>query len=197
MSEVPLTLTGEYPPRRNRKIEVHMPVIPSVLLMVAVALVVFGFLHSIRRIGPTEVGLVTKRFSWKKLTEDNPVGFDGEAGYQAELLMPGLRWKPWLVYSVDKYPWVQVPAGQIGVVIAQVGQPLPIGAKSAVYKPEFGNFTDLQVFVQKGGQKGVQRPVLSPGSLAPIHPLGFLILTRSRVYGVPVSPELRAKMGRR
>jgi hypothetical protein len=29
-----------------------------------------------------------------------------------------------------------------------------------------------------------------------VHPLGFLILTRNRVYGVPVSPELRAKMGR-
>ena len=33
----------------------------------------------------------------------------------------------------SSYPWVQVPAGEIGVVIAQVGEPLPIGAKSAVY----------------------------------------------------------------
>jgi hypothetical protein len=37
------------------------------------------------------VGLVTKRFSLKKLSEDNPVAFKGEAGYQAELLMAGLR----------------------------------------------------------------------------------------------------------
>jgi hypothetical protein len=29
-----------------------------------------------------------------------------------------------------------MPAGEIGVVIAQVGPPLPIGAKSAVYKKE-------------------------------------------------------------
>ena len=43
--------------------------------------------------------------------------------------MPGLRFKFGLVFSVTKHPWVQVPAGQIGVVIAQVGQPLPIGAK--------------------------------------------------------------------
>ena len=42
----------------------------------------------------------------------------------------------------------RVPAGQIGVVIAQVGQPLPIGAKSAVYKPAFGNFTDLNTFIE-------------------------------------------------
>jgi hypothetical protein len=151
---------------------------------------------SLHKIGPTEVGLVTKRFSLAKLAKDNPVAFSGEAGYQADLLMPGLRWKAFLVYSVEKYPWVQVPAGEIGVVIAQVGSPLPIGAKSAGYKKEFGNFSDLRSFVDRGGQKGVQRPVLPPGSLVPIHPLGFLVLTRSRVYGVPVSPELRMKTGR-
>lgn len=168
----------------------------TLVLAVLVVLFVFGFLHSIRRIGPTEVGLVTKRFSWKKLAKDNPIGFEGEAGYQAELLMPGLRWKPWLMYSVDKYPWVQVPAGQIGVVIAQVGAPLPIGAKSAVYKSVFANFSDLKSFVQNGGQKGVQRPVLPPGTLVPIHPVGFLVVTRNKVYGLPVSSEIREKANR-
>ena len=166
------------------------------LLIGLIAVAVWSFVSSLRRIGPTEVGLVTKRFSFKKLAKDNPVAFSGEAGYQADLLMPGLRWKPFFLYAVEKYPWVQVPAGEIGVVIAQVGNPLPIGAKSAVYKKEFANFSDLRSFVQLGGQKGVQRPVLPPGSLVPIHPLGFLVLTRSRVYGVPVSPDVRAKMGR-
>src|SRR5215467_7278348 len=166
-------------------------------LPVVVLLLVAGYiLASLHKIGPTEVGLVTKRFSFAKLAKDNPVAFSGEAGYQADLLMPGLRWKPFLIYSVEKYPWVQVPAGEIGVVIAQVGSALPIGAKSAVYKKEFGNFSDLRGFVDRGGQKGVQRPVLPPGSLVPVHPLGFLVLTRSRVYGVPVSPELRMKSGR-
>ena len=46
-------------------------------------------LPSIRIIGPTEIGLVTKRFSFKNLPEDNPIAFEGEAGYQADLLMPG------------------------------------------------------------------------------------------------------------
>jgi regulator of protease activity HflC (stomatin/prohibitin superfamily) len=148
-------------------------------------------LFSIRRIGPTEVGLVTKRFSGKKLANDNPIAFAGEAGYQAALLMPGLRWKPWPLYKVEKFTWIQVPAGEIGVVIAQVGQPLPIGAKSALYKAEFGTFADLESFIVNGGQKGVQRPVLSPGTLVPIHPVGFLVITKSKVYGLPVSPELK------
>jgi len=166
------------------------------LLVLIVALAALWFLVSLHRIGPTEVGLVIKRFSWSKLAKDNPVAFHGEAGYQADLLMPGLRWMPRLIYSVEKYPWVQVPAGEIGVVIAQVGQPLPIGAKSAIYKKEFANFSDLRAFLQAGGQKGVQRPVLPPGTLVPIHPVGFLVITRSQVYGEPISPELRAKMGR-
>jgi hypothetical protein len=162
-----------------------------------VVVLLFAFAHSFRRIGPTEVGLVTKRFSHKKLAKDNLIAFDGEAGYQAELLMPGLRYKPWLLYAVEKHPWVQVPAGQIGVVIAQAGAPLPIGAKSAVYKTDFRNFSDLRSFVQNGGQKGVQRPVLPPGTLVPIHPVGFLVVTRNQVYGLPVSPELREKIGKR
>lgn len=143
-------------------------------------------------IGPTEVGLVTKRFSFRKLSKDDPIAFGGEAGYQADLLMPGLRWKFCLLYRVTRFPWVQVPAGEIGVVIAQVGERLPIGAKSAAYRKEFGNFSDLKGFVARGGQKGVQRPVLPPGSLVPIHPVGFLVLTKRKVYGLPESPEQRA-----
>ncbi len=176
-----------------------MPTIWAVLALSLTGLV----LKSIYSIGPTEVGLVRKRFG-KKLPGDNPIAFIGEAGYQAELLMPGLRFKVCLLYAVTKHPWVQVPAGQIGVVIAQIGEPLPIGAKSAIYTPGFGNFTDLRTFVEgiggkdEGtkvkGQKGVQRPVLPPGTLAPIHPVAFLVITKPQVYGVPVSEGLRRRM---
>lgn len=169
------------------------PVIPTALIWYAVFLfIVFIILPSIRIIGPTQVGLVMKRLGFKKLEGDDPIAFHGEAGYQADLLMPGLRFKLWLLYKVQKFPWVQIPAGEIGVVIAQVGQPLPIGAKSAVYKPDFANYTNLTVFIRYGGQKGVQRPVLPPGSLVPIHPVGFLVITKRKVYGMPVTPELNA-----
>jgi SPFH domain/Band 7 family protein len=151
-------------------------------------------LLSLHKIGANEIGLVTKRLSFRKLSNDNLIAFDKEAGYQADLLMPGLRWKFWPLFGVSKYPWVQVPAGEIGVVIAQVGRPLPIGAKSAEFRPEYANFSDLRGYVDAGGQKGVQRPVLPPGSLVPIHPVGFVVLTRSAVYGLPVSPELLARV---
>jgi regulator of protease activity HflC (stomatin/prohibitin superfamily) len=154
---------------------------------------ILAALLSLRRIGPTEVGLVTKRFAIRRLSDDNIIAFHGEAGYQADLLMPGLRWILWPLYRVDKFPWIQVPAGEIGVVIAQAGQPLPIGAKSGVFKAEFGSFSDLRGFIASGGQKGVQRPVLPPGTLVPMHPVGFLVITKGKVYGLPVSPELKSK----
>ncbi len=166
------------------------PVMIAVGLGGLIALLIFLF--SFNNIGETEVGLVSKRFGWKKLVDDNPVAFGGEPGYQADLLMPGLRWKFCVLYKVEKFPFVQVPAGEIGVVIAQVGSPTPIGAKSAIYKKEFGNFCNLTDFVKLGGQKGIQRPVLNPGNF-PIHPVGFLIVTKNRVYGLPISSELKEK----
>jgi regulator of protease activity HflC (stomatin/prohibitin superfamily) len=166
-----------------------------ILVIVVIGLLVITIFSSFNSIGATEVGLVTKRFSVKKLGEDNPVAFHGEAGYQAELLMPGLRFKLWPLYGVKKFPWVQVPAGHIGVVIAQAGAPLPIGAKSGTYKSVFANFSNLRAFVDNGGEKGVQRPVLPPGTLLPIHPVAFLVITTGKVYGQSVSPEMvqRAK----
>ena len=165
----------------------------AIVGVIVVVIIVFVVWKSFHSVGATEVGLVGKRFAFRKLDEDNPIAFRGEAGYQATMLMPGLRFKLWPLFGVKKFPWVQVPAGEIGVVIAQVGAPLPIGAKSAVYKPELANFSNLHSFTEQGGQKGVQRPVLPPGTLVPIHPVAFLVLTPQTVYGLPVSPDLASQ----
>src|SRR5216684_4527018 len=161
------------------------------VVVTILALAVFVILaRSFIVIGPAQVGLVTKRLSSRHNTTDDPIAFAGEAGYQSELLMPGVRFKLWPTYSVAKYPWVQVPAGEIGVVISQIGKALETGAKSAAYRPEFGNFTNLRRFLENGGQKGVQRPVLTPGTLIPVHPVAFLVITASKAYGLPIDRQL-------
>jgi regulator of protease activity HflC (stomatin/prohibitin superfamily) len=162
----------------------------AVLALLALAAIVV--LKSTRSIGPTEVGLVRKRFASRKLDGGSAIAFNGEAGYQARLMMPGVQFKLWPLYDVTRHPMVQIPSGQIGVVIAQVGAALPVGAKSGIYKPSFGNFQDLEAFVAGGGEKGVQRPVLPPGTVVPIHPVGFLVITRDTVYGVPVDEKYAA-----
>lgn len=161
----------------------------EITVLSIIVLLVILILPSIHVIGPTEVGLVMKRFSFTKLKGDNPIAFNGEAGLQAQLLMPGVRLKFWVLYSVRKFPWVQIPAGQIGVVFSQVGDAIPVGAKSAVYKKEFGHFTDLETFIKAGGQKGIQRPVLPPGTLLPLHPVAFVVITKDKTYGIPIMPD--------
>ncbi len=164
--------------------------ITLIIILIVAALVAIVVLRSLVSIGPAEVGLVTKKFSLKKLGDDDIIAFNGEAGFQADLLMPGLRFKLWPLFATSKHPWVQVPAGEIGVIISQVGEPLAVGAKSAVYNEALANFSDVRTFIANGGQKGVQRPVLPPGSLLPLHPAAFLVLTPSRVTGMPTEPEL-------
>ena len=167
--------------------------IGSILIgvLVEIGLVVIIALRSFHSIGPSEVGLVTKRIG-RKIDGDQLIACNGEAGYQADLLMPGLRFKFWPVFKVKRYDWVQVPPDHIGLVIAQVGAPLPTGAKSAAYRAEFGNFSDVRTFLTQGGQRGVQRPVLPPGTTAPIHPIGFVVLTSAATFGEVISDSTDA-----
>lgn len=164
----------------------------SLLVVLLAALVIAA--KSVHRIGPNEVGLVIRRWGRTNRSE-GPIALNGEAGYQADLLMPGIAFRAWPLNRVEKHPWVQVPTGEIGLVVSQVGAALPTGWKSGVYKPEFGQFTNVRGFITHGGQQGVQRPVLPPGTIVPLHPVAFLVLTRSRSFGMPVNEEYRGKFG--
>jgi len=164
-----------------------MNLAPLFLAMAVLALVPLACIaRSFHSIGPAQVGLVTKRLG-KNIGGDQLVALNGEAGYQADLLMPGLRFKFWPIFAVERYPWVQVPPDHTGLVIAQVGAALPTGAKSAIYKPEFASFSDIHSFLANGGQRGVQRPVLPPGTTVPIHPVGFVVITTEGAFGKMIS----------
>ena len=82
--------------------------------------------------------------------------------------------------TCTRHPMVQIPAGQIGVVIAQVGDAAAgrrqVGGLQAASSAISRTST---TFVDGGGQKGVQRPVLPPGTVVPIHPVGFLVITQA------------------
>jgi len=162
----------------------------SLVLLLGIAIAAMSTI----RVGPNEVGLVIKRVGREKRSE-GPVALDGEAGYQADLLMPGIAFRLWPMNRVEKHPWAQIATGEIGLVVAQVGAPLPTGWKSGIYKPEFGQFTDVRGFIGSGGQQGVQRAVLPPGAILPLHPVAFLVLTQSRSFGLPVNAQYRGKFG--
>ncbi len=152
----------------------------------SVLLCAIWLFKSFHRIGPLQVGLVRKNFGLKKLVSDCVIAFDGEAGYQAELLKPGIRFRPWPLASVTKYPWVQIPTRGIGVVVSQIGKPLPQGSVTAPYNETLGSFSDPKAFLDHGGFKGVQRNVLLPGAVVPMHPIAFLVLLSRGIYGQPI-----------
>lgn len=157
--------------------------LPYIVVGLIVLIMIFKSFHYIN---PDEVGLVIKRIG-KKLPEGKRIAENGEAGYQPDLLQPGWRFKMVFFYKVVRYPLVQIPPNSIGVVIAQVGEPLDTGAKSAVYKPELGDFSNLEAFLKGGGQRGVQRPVLPPNTTLAMHPIAFYVITNGRTFGEPLS----------
>ena len=65
-----------------------MSVLLQSLLVFSAVLAIYVIWRSIVVIGPAEIGLVVKRVSRRHNTTDTPIAFAGEAGYQAELLMP-------------------------------------------------------------------------------------------------------------
>lgn len=145
-----------------------------------------------RYINANEVGQVTKNWGRKKLPAGQLIALDGECGYQAELLSPGWQWVPFILKSVSKHPVVEIGSDELGVIVAQVGEPLPVGQRVAESKDEFGDYQDVAKFLGNKGQKGKQSIVLRPGTYR-IHPAAFLVLTPSRIYGQPMDPSIKGK----
>ncbi len=172
---------------------VENPILLGALVVGAILVltVVIVALKSFHNIGPSEVGLVIKSFG-RKLPDGKLIAENGEAGYQPDLLMPGWRAKLWPIFRVEKHPWVQIQPGAIGVVIAQVGGSLPSGAKSAIYNDQLGDFSSLRQFLAGGGQRGVQRYVLPPGTTVPMHPMAFVVITRGKMFGKTLSDDVDA-----
>ena len=162
-----------------------------ILLALAVLALVFLVIPSIRIIGPTEVGLVTKRFASRKLPDDNPIAFHGGSGLSSHSPHAGLAFQALAGLQRGKTS-LGSGTGRRNRRGRRPGrQAVPMGAKSAESVSELNLIANLHGWLEAGGQKGVQRPVLPPGSLMPIHPVGFLVITRDRVYGVPVAQQFQ------
>ena len=67
----------------------------ALIALIVVGIIALYLLLSINYIGPTEVGLVTKRFGLATSSDDNVIAFNGEAGYQAEAVDAGAPFKLW------------------------------------------------------------------------------------------------------
>src|ERR1041385_6979163 len=111
-----------------------------------------------------QVGIVVKRFGARGLSPGRLVALEGEAGYQAETLAPGLHFGYWRwQYRIIKAPVIIVPQGEIALVIAADGAAIP--AERILGKVvDCDNYQDARKFLLNGGEKGRQLGILTAGT---------------------------------
>lgn len=130
----------------------------AVLGILEVLFSVFGFVV----IKSNQVGLIEKRFG-KSLPHGKIVALNGEAGYQAQTLAPGWHWFYWpWQYKITKTGVIQVPQGQIALIVAEDGSLLD-DSQLLGKNVECSNFQDGRAFLEAGGQKGRQIGFLKTG----------------------------------
>jgi len=113
------------------------------------------------------VGLVTKKFvllgSNKYIPDGHTIALNGEPGYQADTLAPGLYWGYWIwQYAIDEAPVTVIEKGKIGLVSAKDGNSLPTGSILARHV-DCDNFQNARAFMTNGGQRGKQVGYLNNG----------------------------------
>jgi len=108
-----------------------------------------------------QAGIVVKRFAGKSLAPGRLIALAGEAGYQADLLAPGLHFGYWpWQYRIIKVPVTVVPQGEIALVLAADGAAIP-SERILGQVVDSDNFQDARKFLANGGEKGRQLGILT------------------------------------
>jgi uncharacterized membrane protein YqiK len=172
---------------------VQMDLFSGIIPIVIGGVVVIGiplFFGGLVVIGDREVGIVSKKFSLgkKSLPAGDLIALNGEAGYQADTLPPGWHWGYWPIqYSVRKESLTVVPQGEIALIIAAGGAPIP--PQRILGKiTECDNFQDARKFLKSGGEKGRQLGILTGGSYR-INTALFTVITAANAPKHGMTPE--------
>ena len=129
---------------------------------------ILRFLFGMVIVPENRIGLVTKKFvlfgSNRELPDGRIIATKGEAGFQGKTLAPGLYWGMWpWQYGVNMQPFMVIPEGKIGLILANDGAEIPTGAILG-RKIESDNFQNAEEFLNNGGQKGRQTAYITAGT---------------------------------
>jgi len=161
--------------------------------IIAAIVLIFGFrwvlwLCGVIIVPDDSIGVVTKKFvlfgSHRSLPDGSIIALNGEAGYQADTLAPGLHiglW-PWQ-YKVELVKFLTVPPGKVGCVEACDGKPLPSGHIVA-RQVDCDSFQDARAFLQNAGERGPQMAVIPPGT----YRINSLLFTISLADAIAIAP---------
>ena len=168
----------------------YWPYVASVLLIAAIFLGrrLLLSLCGVIIVADDSVGLVTKKFvlfgTHRRLPAGRIIALQGEAGYQAQTLPPGLHvglW-PWQ-YHVELVPFVTVPPGKVGCIESCDGEPLPSG-RIVAQIVACDSFQDARSFLVNGGQRGPQMGLIPPGT----YRINTLLFTITLTDAIVVPP---------
>ncbi|NDJ52828.1 MAG: flotillin family protein [Chloroflexi bacterium] len=166
---------------------------PLLLLAITAAIVAaiaFGMptILGLIFINERQVGIVVKRFGSKKLPPNRLVALDGESGYQADTLAPGLYFGYWRwQYTIHKVPVTVIPQGEIGLVLANDGNPLS-PERILGGSVDCDDFQDARKFLLNGGEKGRQLAILTAGTYR-INTALFSVITRQNASQNDMDPR--------
>jgi len=138
------------------------------LIVVAIGYKWVLWLFGVIIVPDDSLGVVTKKFvlfgANRNLPDGRIIALNGEAGYQADTLAPGLHvalW-PWQ-YTVELVKFFTVPQGEVGVVEACDGNPLPSG-RIIAKQVDCDTYQDARAFLQNSGERGPQMALIPPGT---------------------------------
>jgi uncharacterized membrane protein YqiK len=114
------------------------------------------------------IGVVNKRFvifgKHRTLPDGSIIALNGEAGYQADTLAPGLHFWLWpWQFNIALEEFRTIKEGFIGIVEAKDGRPLKDGRVLA-RRVECDAFQNARGFLTNGGERGPQITVIPPGT---------------------------------
>ena len=138
-----------------------------IILTLAMSKFILRIFFGLVIVPENRIGLLTKKFvlfgDHKELTGDRIIAINGEAGFQAKILSPGIHWFLWpWQYSVEKHEFITIPEGHIGLVSAKDGA-VPQTGRILGRKVDCENFQDAAAFLRNGGQKGRQSNFIPNG----------------------------------
>jgi uncharacterized membrane protein YqiK len=113
------------------------------------------------------IGIINKKFvllgGHRTLPDGQIIALNGEAGYQADTLAPGIHFLLWpWQYAVTLQKFIAISEGNVGVVEATGGRPLSEG-RVLGKAVECDSFQSVRCFLESGGERGPQIAIIPPG----------------------------------